>query len=202
MVYLKSRAMLFGILCVFLTKLQAENNGQISEKSKVNSLGTYNVSQREALAGFSSVTFFAFIPTSNKNLSDKINRVVEKELKKYGHAQTLEILVKKGDEEVVDLSGFDSGATLLYEIKKVDSLDGKSLPIIEASLNLTSQVSIGKTGTDCQASIWSDSCFLQGSLDKDLESLVRKSLDRLLQDFATTYSEANKAKPTFKVFLQ
>jgi hypothetical protein len=146
--------------------------------------------------------FFARFPASNKTAADKISIVIEKELKFFGKVIKPEMIVKTEKGDAIDLSGFDGGVTLTYEITNVTSPEGKNLGIVRASLNLSTSVLVQKTTDECESYIWSNNCFLKGSVEKNLETLVSQSLSYLLNKFENNYTAVNPTKPIFNLYTQ
>jgi hypothetical protein len=159
-----------------------------------------NFAGENPLKGFSEFIFFLMYPGS-KSQSEKIDLLIKKELEKIGGVKTFELEVKNKDGEVgIDLSPFDKGVSLIYEIKNLTSLDGKDTGFVRASLNLESRVSILKTKQDCSPYLWSSNCFLKGNTEKGLEKLVTQSFAYLMKDFSESYKSANSEKPIFNVY--
>lgn len=88
----------------------------------------------------SSFIFYPMFPSKSKILSDKINHVIESELKKYGRVDALKLVVKTTDGESFDLSQFEDRSHLIYKINNIVSLDGTAFSIIEASLTLENTI--------------------------------------------------------------
>ena len=154
------------------------------------------------LKGFPTFNVFLMHPGS-KAQSEKIDILVKKELEKNGIVKKLELEVKnKAGEVGVDLSPFDIGSSLIYEIRNLMSDDGERLGVIRASLNFKARVDVLKTKQDCSPYLWSSNCFLKGNTEKDLEKLVAQSLTYLMQDFSESYKSANSEKPVFNVYTQ
>lgn len=152
------------------------------------------------LKGFTDFLLIPLIPASSKTQADKISALVKKELMKYGNVSNVSLTVNTDKGEAIDFSQFNTGNTLVYEIKNVMSLNGKELPFVRATLNLRSNVTIDKTKQNSNSYIWSSSCFLPGKTQKDIDALVSQSLDSLLQRFAANYSSVNTDKPLFKLY--
>lgn len=159
-----------------------------------------NFGVENPLKGFSAFNLFSMVPASNKAQSDKIGVLIKKELEKIGTVKKIELITKnKEGEEGIDLSPFDIGANLIYEIKNLASSDGKNTGIVRASLNFESRVNILKTKQECSVYLWSSNCFLKGNTEKDLEKLVIESLAYLMRDFSESYRSANSNKPLFNI---
>jgi hypothetical protein len=160
-----------------------------------------NFSIENPLKGFSEFIFFPMYPTGNKNLSDTIGLLVKKELEKIGSVKKIDLETKnENGVEGIDLSPFDLGATLIYQIRNLLSLDGKETGFVRASLSFESQVNIVKTKQDCRPYLWSSNCFLKGNTEKGLDTLVLQSLTYLMRDFSESYSSANSNKPIFSLY--
>lgn len=150
------------------------------------------------LKGFSKFIFYSRFYAS-KDLADKVHVVIEKVLSQYGDVEKINLQVKTDKGSAVDFSKFDAGASLIYEIKNLSSIDGKDLGIVRASLNLTTSVTIDRTKKESDPYIWTNNCFLKGDINKNLESLVSQSLNYLLKAFSITYSSVNSEKPLFQI---
>ncbi len=132
--FMKMALLIAWLPCIFLfIPLHAEYKPTLDEILS-NEQDMHNSDRETALKGFVSFIFFGMVPASTKELSDKLNRQIEKELKKYGNVTPLKLLVKTEKGDVVDLSEFSSGNCLIYTIKNVDLLDGKNPRIVRASL--------------------------------------------------------------------
>lgn len=157
------------------------------------------VDAERSLKGLSAFTLFVMTPARDKAVIEKIRATVTKELKKYGKVGNLELIVKTDKGEAIDLSDFASGDMLVFKIQAPATLAEAS--VAKASLSLSTSVLIEKTDARAHVSIWSDSCFLQGSVDdKNIANLVAQSLPGLLQEFMTSYKSVNSQKPSFKVY--
>ncbi len=152
------------------------------------------------LKGFSAFNFFSMVPAFNKAQSDKVGVLIKKELEKIGSVKNLELEVKdKNGKEGVDLSSFDLGSSLIYEIKNLTSLEGNGTGFVRASLSFESRVTVFKTNQSCSSYLWASNCFLKGNTEKDLEKLVVQSLAYLMQDFSQSYVSVNSDKPLFNI---
>ncbi|MGE5195872.1 MAG: hypothetical protein ACM3JI_00910 [Anaerolineae bacterium] len=166
----------------------------------------YNLQDRPSfysgnpLKGFSKFNFFSRFYAPTPKYAEKIQIIIENELKKFGKINKIEMSVKTEKGEAIDLSGFDDGISLAYEIKNVLSIDRKELGIVRASLNLSTSVDVQKTKEECMTYIWSDNCFLKGNVEKDLEKLVSQSLKYLLHKFEINYSAVNSDQPIFNLY--
>lgn len=147
----------------------------------------------------STFIFYPMIPSKSKILSDKINHVIENELKKYGKVDALKLVVKTTDGEAFDLSQFESRSHLIYKINNITSIDGTAFSIVEASLTLENTIK-DKTKKSSFGQIWSKNCFLKGDIQNDLEILTSRSLTFLIQEFMKDYSIANSQKPIFSLY--
>lgn len=99
------------------------------------------------------------------NDAESVFKLVENELKQYGQVDKSKILKKTDQDEVIDLSVFNKGVTLIYAIENLTDLNGKELGVVRASLNMTTAVEIEKTKQISSPCIWSSNCFLKGSTD-------------------------------------
>ena len=120
-------------------------------------------------------------------------------LSSFGKVVPSSLLVQTKEGEAIDVKGFEAGATLIYEITNLISLDGKNLGL-KATLSLRTLVEIETTKRDCSPYIWSKSCFLKGNLDKKTEESVARTLQYLLESFSDDYSLVNTRKPTFNLY--
>jgi hypothetical protein len=152
-----------------------------------------------SLKGFSEFVVFTEFPGTGKNVG-KINKLIKDEFSDFGAVVSSSMLVKTLEGEAVDLSGFDVGAFLTYKINDLNSLDGKKLGMLKATLTLNAGAHIDKTNQDCSLEIWSQSCFLKGDSEKKLEESISRSLRHLLQIFWKDYSLVNGDKPTFNLY--
>lgn len=126
-----------------------------------------SISVENPLKGFNAYTFMPAYPGVSKTQDLAIQRAIEKELQLFGIVKKSDIEIKTEHDNTIDLSVFNKGPLLTYEIQNVSSLDGTILPFIRASLNLRSPLTIDKTQTRYSGCIWSRSCFLSGNTDKN-----------------------------------
>ncbi len=160
----------------------------------------YNAFKNTPLKGFKTFVVFVSLNEVNKALSDKINPLVQKNLRKYG---TVNLKILSTDKnQGVDLSGFSAGPTLTYAIRNLSSPDRKNLGIIRASLNLSTSATITKTNETDFFYVWSANCFLPGSIEKNTKKVVLESLNALFETFQTCYSSVNSEKPIFNLYLR
>lgn len=155
------------------------------------------VSSESPLKGFSQFVFFPFLHLLPKNEKTKTLQIIEDKLSKIGKVNRITLTPP------YDLSIFDKGPSLCYELAPLDTADERSVSMLRASLNLAANVEIFKTRNDCTAYVWSKNCFLQGSMNDDIEASISKTMDQLLQAFTTSYKLANpsqKEKLTFHLF--
>jgi hypothetical protein len=151
----------------------------------------------DLLKGLVKLNFFAGIPAPSKPLADKMDALVDKELKLFGKLTKHQLMVQTAEGIATDLSGFGGAdGTLHYELHDLFSLDRKGLGVVKASLTLSKTVPIKGPHGD-RVWIWSHDCFLEGCTDENLEALVQKTFSYLLQRFSKDYSQVNSGKPTF-----
>jgi hypothetical protein len=158
----------------------------------------YHPSRNTSLKGFKTFIVLISLHEVSKALSDQINQLVQKNVKKYGTVNIKSLLTEKG----IDLSGLSAGPTLMYAIRNLTSPDGKNLGITRASLNLSTSATITKTHETDLFYTWAANCFLSGSVEKNTEKIVLESLNVLFKTFQTCYSSVNSEKPIFNLYLQ
>lgn len=149
------------------------------------------------LHGVSQFVFFAFFRETNKKSSDAITTLIEEKLSKIGK------IVRVNLTSPVDLSIFDKGLSLSYEIDAIPGIECKGDPALKASLSLEAPVQLLKTGSICKPNVWSQNCFFNGNLETKSRECIAYSLDKLLKSFSESYAAANpdrKEKPTFYLF--
>lgn len=191
---------------IFLTLSTEAEQKDLSMKDKKLLYEAYDLQDRHhafkrtPLKGFKTFVMFVSLNKVNKALSDKINHLVQKNLKKYGTVNIKDLLTDKN--QAIDLSGFSAGPTLTYAIRNLHSPDGKNLGVIRASLNLSASATITKTNETDFFYIWTANCFLPGSIEKNTEKVVLESLNALFKTFQTCYSSVNPEKPIFNLYLQ
>lgn len=200
--YLKAIAFAFILLTL---SIEAEQKDLSMEDKKLlyeayDLQDRYNALKNTPLKGFKTFAVFISLNEINKTLSDKINYLVQKNLKEYGTVNIKNLLTDKN--QGIDLSGFNAGPTLIYAIRNLHSPDGKNLGIIRASLNLSASATITKTNETDFFYIWTANCFLPGSIEKNTEKVVLESLNALFKTFQTCYSSINSEKPIFNLYLQ
>ena len=157
-----------------------------------------SVGVENPLKGFTTFVFLPEYPASSDPENDKVKKIIESELKKYGKVNTTELLVKTEKGEATDLSVFNKGTPLTFRVKNVTSLsNAKDLPFIRSTLSLRAAVTVDKTKQDYNTYIWSRNGFLPGNTGKEVEGAVRESLSELLRTFMKNYSAVNTEAPTF-----
>lgn len=189
-------------ICTLLTlSMEAEQNA-LSIKDKKLLYETYDAQDRydayanTSLKGFKTFVLFVSLGNINKTLSDKINQLIQKNLRKYG---TVNVMSLSTDKKSIDFSGFNSGATLTYAIRNVHSPNGKPLGIVRSSLHLSASATITKTQETDFFYVWTANCFLPGSIKEDI---VLESLNTLFKTFQTCYFSVNSENPIFNLYLQ
>ena len=193
------------VICTLLTISAAAEQKDLLIKDKKIIYKAYDLQDRydacanTSLKGFKTFVLFVNLGNINKTFSDKINQLIQKNVRKYGTVNVMSLLT---EQKAIDLSGFDSGATLTYAIRNLRSPDEKPLGIIRASLNLSTSATITKTKETSFFYVWSTNCFLPGSIEKDTEKVVLESLDTLFKIFQTCYFSVNSEKPIFNLYLQ
>ena len=120
---------------------------------------------------------------------------IKTELEKYGKVK--EETVIKETKEGIKVENSDSDATLMFRAEKINSADGKSLPIVQAFLSLEAPVAIVKNGKQCNAIIWASHCFLEQSGKDNNQELTIKGFSLLMKEFIKSYVEINSTKPVF-----
>lgn len=193
------------LTCILLTlSIEAEQKDLSMEDKKLlyeafDPQDRYDAHANTSLKGFKTFVLFVNLGNVNKSLSDKINQLVQKNLRKYG---TVNIMSLSTDKKAIDFSGFNSGATLTYAIRNLYSPDGKPLEVVRSSLNLSTSATIAKTKETHFFYVWAANCFLPGSIEKDTEKVVLESLNTLFKTFQTCYFSVNSEKPIFNLYLQ
>lgn len=201
-IYLRKIAFAFILLTLSIEAEQKDLS--IKEKKMLYEVydlqDRYNAFKNTPLKGFKTFVVFVSLNEVNKALSDKINPLVQKNLRKYG---TVNLKILSTDKnQGVDLSGFSAGPTLTYAIRNLSSPDRKNLGIIRASLNLSTSATITKTNETDFFYVWSANCFLPGSIEKNTKKVVLESLNALFETFQTCYSSVNSEKPIFNLYLR
>lgn len=186
--------------CLFIVLLLGSC---FSIESQEKNIPTYNYQDRPNLSadsplkGLSQFLVFCMCPTASKEMSDEILNTVEKKLSLIGKVKRSKILIKTDKGEAIDLQPLDAAATLIYELRDVEDVNGKNLGIVRASLNLTTEVQINKTKQSCSPYVWSSNCFLKGTVKKNVQELVNQSLALLLDQFKVDFTKENTYSPTF-----
>jgi hypothetical protein len=170
--------------------------GQLPEKDSTQK--TMDPYYDNPLKGLDTFVFFTQFPADAKTI-DKINTSVKDVLSSFGKVVPSSLLVQTKEGEAIDVKCFATGATLIYEITNLVSLDGKNLGL-KATLSLRTLVEVESTKRDCSPYVWSKSCFLKGELGKKTEESVTRSLQYLLDRFSGDYSLVNTKKPTFNLY--
>src|SRR5579883_1903251 len=81
--------------------------------------------------GLTTFHFLVLCPLKTKECCNKAVDLVEDALKKFGAVKRHEIFKEEGFDLMTLLK---SDATLGYQINEIESLDGKSLPVLAATL--------------------------------------------------------------------
>ncbi len=188
--------MIYG-MCVFSSLLGIESEKPRESSSLPQKQASLSIPSGNPFKRLPSFVFYFINPVSNYSLETKVRPMIERQLAQIGEIRPWKMLTKKNDKEVVDLSGFDASAFLIYELEEVSSIEGKKLGIIQASLKVSTYVEVKKSGEECRPYIWSTRCYIQGDFEKNLETLIDQSLGHLLRDFKASYQSVNTAQPVF-----
>jgi len=150
------------------------------------------------LKGFHSFSVFPRYYSSKKNVIDKTNQVLKKELKKIGILKSIR-MHETIPYEVFE--GFATGTFLSLDIQDLDSIEDKKIPITQCSLTLMTYVNIEKTKENCPAPVWNKTCFLEGLSINLFEEKITQCVRFLLKEFMEEYSFFNpKQKPVFYLY--
>jgi hypothetical protein len=143
---------------------------------------------KSVLQSLSNITFITMSPMTKS--------AIKTELEKYGKVK--EETVIKEIKEGIKVENSDSDATLMFRIEKINSADGKSLPIVQAFLSLEAPSAIVKNGKQCNAIIWASHCFFSEQSDKENDQgITMKGFSLLMKEFIKSYAEINSTKPVF-----
>lgn len=180
---IKGYKMLKLLLFVFLSASIFSNN--VSKSSlQVNYQDGPSLSSDQCLEGFSNFIFFPFIHVLKSTDDEKIINLIEEKLSKIGKVSRITL------SPPYDLSIFDKGPSLCFEISSLDSIESK-IPVLRASLNVATNIEIFKTHNECMTYIWSKNYFMNGDLKKQPIESISQSLDNLLKVFIDRHSLAN-----------
>lgn len=186
--------LLFLVLASCVGHAEAKRDDQIPA---LPATANFNSPLRE----LKSFAFCAFYDAKEEKNAEKVRKLIVEQLQKVGRV----IQLKKGDgKEQIDVTGLASGAFLNFEIKNVALAEAKQVPVVNASLRLSTSVEIKKTAVSCFADTWSASCFLEGTFAAAPEKIITKSLENLLAQFGESYRTANpdqKEGPTFYLYM-
>lgn len=176
----------FFFLVLFGSLTFGENNGnrKVPLKSPINYQDGPFVSSDNPLKGFSSFIFFPLFHSLKKEDREKALELIASKLSKIGKVTQITF------SSPYDLSVFDKGPSLYFEIGSLDSIECK-IPVLRASLNLASNIQIFKTHNECLVYIWSKNHFMNGDIQKRPIEAISQSLDSLLQTFVDKHSLAN-----------
>lgn len=177
-------ALLYFVCCSFAQVFANEN-----DTKKFSAL-------ENPLNGFREFIFFPQFHAA-KSQADKVQFIIDKELNRFGSIIKKQMVVKTNNTNAVDLSSFESGNFLTFEIKDVVDSKGNQLGFVCASLNFSTNVTVDKTKKDCNLNVWSFQCFFKGDLEKNLEQFTANALNILLQKFNADYLSVNSGKPVF-----
>lgn len=184
-------------LCLYCSAGIRGDNTHQTKSSAYNRQDRENISFDNPLKGFSKFLFFPMIPTGSKKSAEHLMKLVESKLQKYGQVNKSKILIQTDQGEVIDLSPFDVGATLIYQVEDLTTSRGKMLGIVRASLNFSTTITIAKTQEMCSPYIWAANFFALGSTKKHLDKFVEMSLNDLLDQFIRDFSAVNASLPCF-----
>ena len=193
---LKSISKVF-IFCIVASLAYASQPIQEKSGALYQELGQSNISMN--LKGISEFVFMAGFTAGNKEETAKVNAILAKELSNIGKVMPSSILVKKDKEDVIDLKGFDK-PLLCYQMAKLYSSDGKELDVVKASLTLSTSIEILDTKQKGSGVVWSKSCFMKGSAQKNIEEAVSQTFNFLIGEFSKSYSSVNSEKPLFNTY--
>jgi hypothetical protein len=125
---------------------------------------------------------------------NKTDGAIRTELEKYGKVKDITIIEET--KEGIKIENSDSDATLTFRAEKINLIDGKSLPIIQAVLSLEVPSTVIKNGKQCNSIIWASHCFFAEKSTKDNE-LMMDGFSLLMKEFIDSYASVNSTKPTF-----
>ncbi|MBI2742757.1 MAG: hypothetical protein HYX48_02430 [Chlamydiales bacterium] len=195
---MKTRTLQILLLCIpFLLKVQiVEGASEPAAVSQIKSTETSAaVVDADTLRGFSSLTFFLYVPASSSTSSKKMEESAKQLLEKFGRVISKTLSVQSPFSEEDNKNGFLKNPFLTYEIKNIQDLTGKELPILKASLTFEAPATIIKNKEYCHSTLWSRNCYIQQNANTSMEKAVSQTLTILLKDFEKDYAEANKSSP-------
>lgn len=150
------------------------------------------------LEKFSSIKLYLAIPNASSELSKKLQNQAIAELRKIGGVIPKQFSV----ENLIDEKDFLTSPSLVFAIKAAQDVNGKVLPLIQATLTFEAALTVKKNNQFGQGILWGKECFVEGDIDSDLEKAFAQAFSLLIEDFKGAYLEANSTnplKPTFYV---
>ena len=201
---MKFKILIFSIaLSAFCTVIanQKKYEPALEQSRSINSQDMPSLLIDNPLKDLSTFTFVFMLPAAPQEVMKKMKVWVETELKRYGKVSNLNLFTKEKAGEGINLHQLDTDGTLIYDVRNIVDINGKELPIARASLNLKSAITINKTKQEATSYIWSNNCFSQLDLQKDLLKIIQDSVGYQIKEFMTDYSSSNANKPTFSIYI-
>lgn len=173
--------------CVFSYSLVFSNDSiKLKSQSTLN-----NSSPLNNLTAFSVLPLSPPLDPAKKHLCDTVDKIVHTKLSYLGDV----IEMSTNDPTGFGISGF----FLSFNIQKVENINDAKSRITQISLSIPTIVTVKKTKQDCISYIWTKDVLVENDEDINIE----KGIKELLEQFSTSYREANSTdnkRPTFYVY--
>lgn len=175
-------------------------NAEETSKQQMTATAPFIADNTEAIRGFTSINFFLLTPPSSRDAFKKIEFLAIEELKRNGKVQIEKMSVESLTEKLDDGNGSLKNPSLTYSLRKIEDIEGKSLPIYEASLTLKAPVTVEKNKTYCRTILWQRNLYVKSERDQSIERVVSKTLNQFLRSFKNDCFEDNQDAEVQPVF--
>lgn len=151
-----------------------------------------DTSYKNALKKMKNFAFFSRFPALSPNESSLVKQTISQELQKFGKVTKKPLIAKTPSGEEVDFTDFpNTDASIIYEITQLHDFQGKELPVIKATLKVTSSVELETTHEEMSSVIWTHTYYITGNLAANNEPIVKQMFVLLLADFKNSYKAVN-----------
>lgn len=151
----------------------------------------------ELLNGFASIKVLLEIPQTAPGASKTMHTQAARELKGFGKVITKNF----SPEEAMKDQQLLKSPFLIYRIKEITDMNGKKLPLIQASLAFEAFVTVEGNKEFGSAILWNGESYIQR--DPDQGKVFSQTFPVLLKQFEDNYMKSNHPKSenlTFYLF--
>lgn len=178
---------LFAVLLCFSTLAHSENAPYFLSSDRIVQ------EKQSSLKGLRSFTFFPKLKLEKKQATTTMN-LIEEELRKVGQVVKKPLLTPEG----ADLESF-SYPTLQLGIEQLVDQNDRPLPVLQASLSITTSVEVIRTKELSSLNISRWTTYIKKT--NDVQEIIKKTLPILLNQFAAEYEQANRNDPRPTIYI-